>query len=201
MVALAGAALTDLAWAFTPLASVWAAHEAAARGGQLPGAVLISSQVGVLALMAVAHVAAWAFLVVWLLRAEANVRVLDLGQRPAGLATRASLVPAFVVSAVARASRCRRPATLVWSWWFAWLAGVVAMLAGTALTWPSELRDMLAQVLDGATVDVDRAGELLGYQIAGRLPGAVLLLAAAVLGMVVVDRVTAAQYDRFDELR
>jgi hypothetical protein len=60
---------------------------------------------------------------------------------------------------------------------------------------------MFARVLDGETVDVDRAGQLLGYQIAGRLPGALLLLAAAVLGIIVVHGVTAAQYDRFDELR
>jgi hypothetical protein len=201
MVAMAGAALTDLAWALTPLVSVWAAHEAAARGGQLPGVVLIASHVAVLVLMALAHGAAWAFLAVWLLRAAANARALGLGGRSAGIGVTAWFAPAFVASAVARASRCRRPARLVWSWWLAWLAGVVAMLAGTALTWPRELSHTLAQVLDGATVDVDRAGELLGYQIAGRLPGAVLLLGAAVLGMVAVDRVTAAQYDRFDELR
>jgi hypothetical protein len=89
----------------------------------------------------------------------------------------------------------------VWSWWLVWLAGMVAMLAGTALTWPAELRDILGQVVGGSTVDVDRAGELLGYQIAGRLPGAMLLLAAAVLGMVAVARVTRAQYDRIDERR
>jgi hypothetical protein len=201
MVAMAGAALTDLAWAFTPLASVWAVHEAAARGGQLPGVVLVSSHVGVLALVAVAHTAAWALLAVWLLRTSANARALGWSRLPAGLPVRAWLTPPVVASAVARASRCRRPTTLVWSWWLAWLAGLAAILAGTALTWPPELRAILAQVLDGATVDVNRAGTLLGYQIAGRLPGAVLLLAAAVLGIVAVDRVTATQYDRFDELR
>ncbi|GAA1816571.1 hypothetical protein HC028_10380 [Planosporangium flavigriseum] len=201
MVATAGAALTDLVWAFTPLASVWSVHEAAARGGQLPGAVLLASNVGVLALMAVTHVTAWALLAGWLLRAEANARVLAPGQRPPRRTAEVWFAPASVAGAVARASRCRRPAALVWSWWLAWLAGAAALLAGTALTWPSELRAMLVRVWGGATVDVDRAGELLGYQIAGRLPGAVLLLAAAVLGVVAVDRVTTAQYDRFDELR
>ncbi|MCW2640496.1 MAG: hypothetical protein JWP76_2802 [Dactylosporangium sp.] len=201
IVAMAGAALTDLAWAFLPLAPVWAVHEAAVRGGQLPGVVLVASHVGVLALMALAHGAAWAFLAVWLVRAAGNARALGLSRRPARRAVTAWFAPAFVASAVARTSRCRRPATLVWSWWLATLAGVVTMLAGTVLTWPRELSEILAQVLDGSTVDVDRAAELLGYQIAGRLPGAVLLLAAAVLGMVAVDRVTAAQYDRFDELR
>jgi hypothetical protein len=198
---MAAAALTDLCWAFTPLASVWAVHEAADRGGWLPAAVLVSVHVGVLVLMALTHATAWAFLAVWLLRAAANARVLGLGGRPAGGVATAWLAPSVVASAVARARRRRRPTALVWSWWLVWLAGMVAMLAGTALTWPAELRDILGQVVGGSTVDVDRAGELLGYQIAGRLPGAMLLLAAAVLGMVAVARVTRAQYDRIDERR
>jgi hypothetical protein len=198
MVTLAAAALADLAWAFTPLAAVWAAHEAATHGGQLPGVVLVASHLAVLVAVAVTHVAAWALLAGWLQRAVANLRVLGLAQRSVATAW---FVPALAVSAVARDSRCRRCGALVWSWWLAWLAGLVAMLAGTALTWPSELNTTLAEVLHGTTVDVGRAGELLGYQIAGRLPGAVLLLAAAVLGMVTVERVTAAQYDRFDEVR
>jgi hypothetical protein len=198
MVAMAGAALTDLLWAFTPLASVWAVHEAAARGGHLPGTVLISSYVGVVALMALAHLAAWALLAGWLYRAAGNIEVLGWSRRTF-IPLAHWILPPFSVSAVAHASRCRRPRMLVWSWWMAWLTGLAVLLAGTALTWPAELSDLLAQVLEGATVDVDRAGELLGYQIAGRLPGAVLLLAAAVFGMVAVDRVTAAQYDRFDE--
>ncbi|NJC71492.1 hypothetical protein HC031_17460 [Planosporangium thailandense] len=201
MVAMATAALTDLLWAFTPLAAVWSVHEAADRGGQLPAAVLIASHGSVLALMAVTHATAWVFLAVWLLRTAANARVLGLARPSTGLQASAWLVPVFAASAVARASRCRRHRALVWSWWSAWLVGVAALVAGTVLTWPAELRGILARVFDGATVDVDRAGLLLGYQIAGRLPGAVLLLAAAALGAVAVDRVTRAQYQRFDELR
>jgi hypothetical protein len=208
MAALAGAAAADLLWAFTPLASVWAVHEAADRGGQTPGAVLIFSYVGVVALIGLTHVLAWVLLAVWLRRAAANARVLGWSRWSAGLAAGAWFIPLanwflppFIVAAVGRASRWRRSWLAVWSWWLTWLVGVLALVAGTVLTWPAELGDTFGKVIDGATVDVDRAAELLGYQIAGRLPGALLLLAAALLGIVVVHGVTTAQYDRFDELR
>jgi hypothetical protein len=208
MVALAAAALTDLLWAFTPLTSVWAAHEATDRGGGTPGAVLIISYGGVGTALLLAHLAAWVLLAVWLHRAAANAQALGWSRWPAALAAGAWfiplanwLLPPFIVAAMARAGRLRRGALVVWSWWPTWLAGVAGLVAGTELTWPAELSALLSQVSDGATVDVDRADQLLGYQIAGRLPGAVVLLAAAVLGIVAVHLVTTAQYDRFDEVR
>jgi hypothetical protein len=207
MVALAGAAFADLLWAFTPLVSVWSVHEAANRGGEAPGAALITSYLVAGALLLLAHLAACALLAGWLWRAAANARVLGRSRWPAGLAAGAWflplanwLLPPVIVAGVARASRASRAVPLIWSWWLAWLAGLAALVAGTALTWPAELWQIMSKVADGATVDVDRAGELLGYQIAGRLPGAVLLLAAAVLAIVVVHRVTWEQYDRFEEL-
>jgi hypothetical protein len=208
MAFLAGAAAADLLWAFTPLAGVWAVHEAANRGGDAPGAALIFSYMGAAGLIVLTHAAAWIALAAWTGRVAGNARVLGWRRGSAGFASGAWFIPvanwflpAFVVAGVARASRLRRAGLAVWSWWLAWLAGVLALAAGTVLTWPVELVDMFARVLDGETVDVNRAGQLLGYQIAGRLPGALLLLAAAVLGIVVVHGVTAAQYDRFDELR
>jgi hypothetical protein len=208
MAALAGAAVADLLWAFTPLVAVWAVHEAANRGGDAPGAALIFSYAGVAGLIALTHVAAWICLAAWTGRVAGNARVLGWRRGSAGFASGAWfipvanwLLPAFVIAGVARASRLRRAGLSVWSWWLAWLAGALALVAGTVLTWPVELVDMFAQVIDGETVDVNRAGQLLGYQIAGRLPGALLLLTAAVLGILVVHGVTAAQYDRFDELR
>jgi Domain of unknown function (DUF4328) len=208
MVALAAAAASALLWAFTPLASIWATHEAADRGGQTPGTVLILSNVAAIALVGLTHLTAWALLANWLHRVAGNARTLGWSRWSAGLAAAAWFVPLVnwvlppvIVAGVASASRYRRSGPLVWSWWLAWLAGVFGLLAGTVLTWPAELADLFGKVLDGETVDVDRAVDLFGYQIAGRLPGALLLLAAAVLGIVVVGGVTAAQYDRFDELR
>jgi Domain of unknown function (DUF4328) len=207
MAFLAGAAAADLLWAFTPLAGVWAVHEAANRGGDAPGAALIFSYMGAAGLIVLTHAAAWIVLAAWTGRVAGNARVLGWRRGSAGFASGAWFIPvanwflpAFVVAGVARASRLRRAGLAVWSWWLAWLAGVLALVVGTVLTWPVELADMFARVLDGETVDVNRAGQLLGYQIAGRLPGALLLLAAAVLGIVVVHGVTTAQYDRFDEL-
>jgi hypothetical protein len=208
MIALAGAAAVDLLWAFTPLAAVWAVHEAARRGGGTPGVVILFSYVGVLALLGLTHLFASILLARWVYRATANARVLGWSRRAAGPAAAVWFIPLanwvlppLVVSAVARASGWRQSGLRVWSWWLAWTVGGPALIAGTALTWPAELTGILSKAADGATVDLDRAGELLGYQIAGRLPGAVLLLAAAVLGIVVVHAVTTAQYDRFDELR
>jgi hypothetical protein len=208
MTALAAAAAADLLWAFTPLASLWAVHEAADRGGETPGAVLIFSYLGTVVLLAMTHVVAWALLAGWLYRAAGNGRALGWSSHPAGLAAGAWylplanwILPPFIVADVARGSRWRHAGRAVWSWWLSWLAGVAALVAGTVLTWPAELGDIFAKVRGGETVNVDRASELLGHQIAGRLPGALLLLGAAVLGIVVIHGVTMAQYDRFDELR
>jgi hypothetical protein len=207
-VALAVAALLDLIWAFTPLASLWAAHEAADRGGRTPGAVLIVSNLGVLALMVFVHLLAGALLAGWIHRAATNARVLGWSHWSPGLAAGAWFIPLanwvmppIFVAGVARASLWRHADRSVWSWWLTWATGSAALWVGTVLTFPTELRDLMSQVSDGATVDLGRTGELLGYQIAARLPGAGLLIAAAVLGIVVVEGVTTAQYDRFDRLR
>jgi hypothetical protein len=206
MVAMAAAAVVDLLWAFTPLASVWSVREAAGRGGQAPGAVLIVATFGVAALMLLAHVLAVASLAGWLHRMAANARVRGWHGWSPGLAGGAwfipvagAVLPPLIVVDVARAgsgpvgpgrSGEARVGRLVWAWWSAWLLGWGALWVGTAFTYPGELVDLLSRVADGATVDVDRAGQLLGYQIAARLPGAVLLIAAAVLGGLVVSRVS-----------
>ncbi|MDT4989622.1 MAG: hypothetical protein QOI74_3716 [Micromonosporaceae bacterium] len=196
MVTLATAAVVDLVWAFTPLASVWSVHEAAGRGGQSPGAVLIVATFGVAILMLLAHALAAASLAAWLHRVTANARVRGWHGWSPGLAGAAwfipvagAVLPPLIVVDLARAG-ATRVGRLVWAWWSAWLLGWVALWAGTTFTYPGELVDLLSRVAGGATVDVDRAGQLLGYQIAARLPGAVLLIAAAVLGGLVVSRVS-----------
>jgi hypothetical protein len=204
---LAVAAVLDLIWAFTPLASLWAAREAAGRGGRTPGVVLIISNLGALAMMTLAHLLAGAFLAAWIHRAAANARVLGWSRWSPGLAAGAWFIPLanwvlppIFVAGVARASRLRHSGRLVWCWWLTWAIGSAVLGLGTVVTFPTELADLTSQVIDGATVDLGRLGELLGYQIAARLPGAVLLIAAAVLGIMAVDGVTTAQYDRFEEL-
>src|SRR5690349_7846855 len=160
MVALATSAIVHLAWAFTPLAAIWAAREAAVRGGGAPGVLMWLVQGGTLALLLVLYLATAVALAVWWHRAADR-------RRPAG--------------------------RLEWSWWGIWLAGLGLLTAGSVLTWPAELRSALGEVTAGATVPLGRVDQLLGYQIAARLPGAVLVVAAAVLGMVAVHRVTVGR--------
>jgi hypothetical protein len=211
MVALAASALADLVWAFTPLVSVWAVHEAARRGGEQPGVIMWMAQVAGGVLVLLSQFVAAVCLAVWTYRSASNAHALGRSRWPAWLAWLVWFVPVvnavappIVVAGVAVSRDARRPVRLrwpVWLWWPLWLAGAVALGLGSALTWPPELRQILAAVAAGETVALDRAGQLLGYQIAGRLPGGVLLVAAAALGILAVHRITMAQYDLFDELR
>jgi hypothetical protein len=206
MVAIAVAALTDLLYAFEPLVPMWAVREAAHRGGDTPGVVMGATTVSLVGVVVVVHLAAALCMALWLYRAAANAHALGhLGWPPVLVVLAWCLpvanwvLPAVLTVMVAAAARVRR--WPVWAWWGTLVAGLVALVAGAFLSASAELDAMLARVADGATVDVARATELLGYEIAGRLPGAVLLVAAGVLGIVAVHLVTSAQYDRFDEVR
>jgi hypothetical protein len=164
IVTLAVAALVDLLYAFLPLTSMWAIRDAADRGGDTAGVVLVVSPVAWASLAMLAHLACAGCLAGWWL---GTVRGRS---SPGGLP--------------------RRSSALVRAWWATWLGALAALVVGTVLSASSELARMIAQASDGRTVDVSRATGLLGLQIAGRLPGATLCVAAAVLGMLAVHVVT-----------
>ena len=206
MVAIAVAVLADLLYAFEPLVPMWAVREAAHRGGDTPGVVMWVATVSLVGVAVVAQLAAAVCTAIWLYRAAGNAHALGrLGWHPVlvvlawWLPVANWVMPAVLTAMVAAAGGVRR--WPVWAWWGTLVAGLVTLVVGTVLGGSAELDALLARVGDGATVDVARATELLGYEIAARLPGAVLLVAAGVLGIVVVHLVTSAQYDRFDELR
>jgi hypothetical protein len=195
IVALAVAGLVDLLYAFLPLTSMWAVRDAAARGGETAGLILVVSTAAYAGLAVVAHLACAGCLAGWLGRMASAARALRGTPWPGPLAAAAYFLPVgnlflppLITAAVA--GPVRRHRTLVWTWWGSWLGALVALVAGTALSASSELAGMISAAGDGRTVDVGRATGLLGLQIAGRLPGATLCVAAAVLGMLVVHVVT-----------
>jgi hypothetical protein len=83
----------------------------------------------------------------------------------------------------------------------AYLAANAAWLVGFAVADRTALGDLDAALAAGRTVDAGLAGRVLAQEIAGRLPAALLTLAAAVLFLAVLHRITGLQYDRFDGLR
>jgi hypothetical protein len=92
---------------------------------------------------------------------------------------------------------------LVWTWWAALLAAsgalVVALVAGLANV--GELAGIRAGLIAGLPVDQPLARHLLGRQVALRLPSAALLVLAAALAVLVVARITNAQYAKVARLR
>jgi len=195
IVSLAVAGLVDLMFAFLPLASMWAVRDAADRGGETAGLVVIVSTVAYATLAVLVHLVCAGCLAGWLGRMAGAARALRVSPWPGPLAAAAYFVPVgnlflppLITATVA--GPARRSRTLVWAWWATWLGALVLLATGTALSASPELARMIAEVGDGRTVDVGRATGLLGLQIAGRLPGATLCVAAAVLGMLVVHIVT-----------
>src|SRR3954471_7368409 len=175
---------------------MWAVHDAAARGGETAGLVLIASTVTWAGLAVLVHLVCAGCLAGWLGRMAGGARALGVSRWPGSLAAAAYFLPVgnlvlppLITAAVAGPARRNR--TLVWAWWGTWLGALLALAAGTVLSASPELAGMISAVGDGRTVDVGRATGLLGLQIAGRLPGATLCVAAAVLGMLVVHVVTA----------
>src|SRR6266498_3895361 len=154
---------------------------------------------------------------VWLYRARANLGAFyDAHPRlPLGLAVGswflpvANLVlPGMVVADAARESvppgdprRRRRLVALVWSWWTVYVVATVAAFAGSFAGSTSERELLESRLRAGESVDVGRARELFGELVVARLPGALLWLAAAVLVIMIMHRIAAAQYDRVDALR
>jgi len=214
---IAVSAVAGLVDAFVPLLGVWAAREVADSGGT--GAVDAFLLVRNLMLVAEGLLAipAGICFVVWLYRARANLIAFpDAYPRLSpGLTIGAwfipvanLLLPAFVVADTARESvpadeprRRRRLRALVWFWWISYIGASIVAYAALFGGSSSEEAFLEGRLRAGETVDLGRARDLYGADVVAQLPGAMLWLLAAVLVIMVMHRITAAQYDRMDALR
>jgi len=210
MAAIAACTLAYLWWTLEPLLDAWAARREVAWVGRVDLAAEV-------AFGGTAGVATVLFLV-WLTKARANMRVFRGGRFTMRdrLAAVVWLIPATNLVlplmqvtdlAVASAGRDpgarRRMTTLVGLWWGANLATLLAY-AGAVYEgrgYAIELHDLHQGTARGKAVDAALAGDLFGGQVARTLPSVVLILLAAVLALVVVARVTGAQYARVARLR
>ncbi|MET7417680.1 hypothetical protein [Dactylosporangium sp. NPDC005555] len=190
MLSVAAAALAHLCVAFVPLADIWAAHR--------PGSDASAVRIGAWAVLAVAVVTAWAAFAGWAGRARSNLAAF--GIRPA------SAVPLLdvAVGSVGRAPALRRRMTvLTWLWWLGLLltlaAAVLGVLAG--LDNVREIGDVRDRVAAGGAVDRALVSHLFGRQLLLRLPGAVLGIVTAVSALLLIARVTSAQYGRVARIR
>jgi hypothetical protein len=210
MAAIAACTVAYLWLTFEPLLDAWAARRTVAWVGGVDLAAVASFG-------GTAALATMLFLV-WLTKARANVRVFRGGRFTMRdrVAAAVWLVPVtnlvlpllqttdLAVASAGRDPRARRRmTTLVGLWWGAILATLLAY-AGAAYEghrYAAELRDLHDRTAHGRAVDVPLATDLFGGEVARALPSAVLLLLAAVLALVMVARVTGAQYARVARLR
>lgn len=200
-----------------PLVDVWAVQRRDPRAEQLRTIAAGGREVmlGALALAVLTFI-------VWEARARANVAVLARGRavRPPTLAERLSiwlwflpvtnlvLPPIRIAEAAAssvhrtRASR-RRMRVLVWLWWVALVSAVGAFTAGLVVWSASaqEAGELRTRVVAGQPFDAALAVGLFSRQVTLRLPSAVLFVVAAVLALLMIARVTNAQYARVAKLR
>ncbi len=194
MLAVAAAALTHLCVAFLPLADIWAAH----RPGGDASAVAGAARLGAWVVLAAAVVTASATFAGWARRARSNLVAF-------GIRT-TSAMPLFdvAVGSVGRAPALRRRMTvLTWLWWLSLLAALAAVVFGVVagLDNVREIGDVRDRVAAGGTVDGALVSHLFGRQLLLRLPGAVLSIVAAVFALVLIARVTSAQYGRVARIR
>jgi hypothetical protein len=210
MAAIAACTLAYLWWTLEPLLDAWAAHHGIAWVGRVDLAAEA-------ALGGTAGVATVLFLV-WLTKARANVRVFRGGRFTMRdrLAVVVWLIPAtnlvlplmqvtdLAVASAGRDPRARRRmTTLVGLWWGVNLATLLAY-AGAVFEgrgYAIELHDLHEETARGKAVDGELAADLFGGEVARALPSVVLILLGAVLALVVVARVTGAQYARVARLR
>jgi hypothetical protein len=210
MAAIAACTLTYLWRAFEPLLDAWAARHATGWVGVVDRAATVA--------FAGTAVLATVLFLVWLTKARANVKVFRGGRFTARdrFAVGVWLVPVTNLVlpllqttdlAVASAGRDpkarRRMTTLVGLWWGAVMAAVLAYAGSVYLgsEYTQELNQLHDDVAAGRPVDVSLAADLFGGEVARRLPSVVLILLAAVLALVVVARITGAQYARVARLR
>lgn len=190
MLAVAAAALTHLCVAFLPLLDIWAAHR--------PGSDVSAVRIGGWVVLAVAVLVAWIMFAGWARRARSNLVAF-------GIRT-TSAMPLFdvAVGSVGRAPALRRSMTvLTWLWWLSLLAALVAVALGVlaGLDNLREIDDVRDRVAAGGTADRALVSHLFGRQLLLRLPGAVLSVVAAVFALVLIARVTSAQYGRVARIR
>jgi uncharacterized protein DUF4328 len=217
MVTIAVTALALLLYAFLPLADLWAVRAASSSGERGPAVLALVARLGVGATILLAGAAAAVCFLVWLYRAYANLAAFPGGRPrfPAGLAVGAwfipvanCVLPGMIVAELCRRSvrvgdarAARRGAALAWLWWLGCLAAVVALVCGGGLAGSPAISQLRSAAAHGDSVDLPEATALLGDQVASRLPAAVLCLAAAVLALLVLHRVTMGQYGLVDDLR
>lgn len=190
MLAVAAAALTHLSVAFLPLVDIWAAHR--------PGSDASAVRLGAWVVLATTVLIAWTVFAGWARRARSNLVAF-------GIRTTSAL-PLFdvAVGSVGRAPALRRRMTvLTWLWWISLLAAlaVVALGVVAGLDNLREIDDVRDRVAAGGTVDQALVAHLFGRQLLLRLPGAVLSVVAAVFALVLIARVTSAQYGRVARIR
>ena len=200
-----------------PLVDVWAVQRDDVRVERLRTIAATGRQVMFAALV----LAVLAF-VVWEARARANVAVLARGRavRPPTLAERLSfwlwflpvtnlvLPPIRIAEAAASSvdrnqTARRRMRVLVWLWWVVFMLAVGAFVTGL-VTWSAsaqEAGELRTRVEAGQPLDAALAIGLFSRQVTLRLPSAVLFVVAAVLALLMIARVTNAQYARVAKLR
>ncbi|WP_327008269.1 hypothetical protein OHA72_14040 [Dactylosporangium sp. NBC_01737] len=190
MLTVAAAALTHLCVAFLPLLDIWAAH----RPGSDVGAV----RLGAWAVLATTVVTAWVVFTGWARRARSNL--VAFGIRT----TSAMPLLDVAVGSVGRAPALRRSMTvLTWLWWIGLLAALAAAALGVVAGLENlrEIDDVRDRVAAGGAVDRALVSHLFGRQLLLRLPGAALGVVAAAFALVLIARVTSAQYGRVARIR
>jgi hypothetical protein len=212
MFSIATFALAYLLDTLSPLVDVWAARRAGA-GASVAGVVQALGW----AVPALTLVLAVSSFVGWVAKARANVRVLSrqrtfLDRLPLGLwlvpVTNLVLPPLHLSDLAARSvgrGTRRRQSTvrLVWLWWATFVSALVAVAAGLSAGADNaaEMAGLRARVAAGEPVDVGLAVDLFGRQVVLRLPAAALFVVAAVLALLVIAKVTNAQYAKVAKLR
>jgi hypothetical protein len=213
MLAVGVASLLAFAYAFVPLVGIWAVDTATRTGGRAPAVLFTLADVGTLTALLLAAATALGCFAGWQYRCSTNLRSMGVRTSyPPALAVAGWFIP--VVSAVlpglvtAELAGCSAPADrpdlggqarrLAWAWWAGSVTAMVGWVISVLASRPDELSTIRTNLANGDAVDTGAAHRLFAQQTAGRLIGAVLVLGAAVLVLVLIERVTALQYDRFE---
>jgi hypothetical protein len=219
MLSIAGCATAYLLDTLQPLLDAWTLHRspATAQRASIVSAV-VDGAVAVLFVLAVIS------FLTWTAKARANIAVLYQG--PARRSSRGEdriaigvwfipvtnlILPPLQIADLAVKSigrsrpRCTRRnlAILVWVWWAGLMAALGAIVVGVVagLDDTRELAGIRAAMLAGQAVEQPLALHLFGRQVALRLPSAALLVLAAALAVVMIAKITSAQYAKVARLR
>jgi hypothetical protein len=221
MLSIAGFAVAYLLDTLSPLLDAWAVRRS-------PGAAQDVSVVTALGtgLVAVTFALAALSFLVWAAKARANADVLFRGhsspyERRSIFDRMANAVwfipvtnlilPPIQVADLAMSSvgksrgkgARRRLGALVWVWWTMLIAALstatLALIAGDSSA--QELAEIRSAMVNGEPVEVPLAVDLFGQEVAQRLPSASLFVVAAALALLVVAKVTNAQYAKVARLR